>query len=185
MRLPPRRINILDGLIIVAAVAAWIVLTQLWVRELATELPVYVSASVVPMASRTRAAGWAVSALIPWTFAVLAINLRRPRPRLWVLARQPGAVACMVSAMMLFLEAVNLPLTLSNMGGGELASPLLVAARYWPTSVGSAVSASWLLLALRGRWRIGSDWASRAGALVGFSWISLPPSLMVIQFLMK
>ena len=42
MRLPPRRITSLDVMIMVAAVAAWIVLTELWVRELATELPTYV-----------------------------------------------------------------------------------------------------------------------------------------------
>src|SRR5262249_52565112 len=135
---------------------------------------------VHPMAERTRAAGWALSALVPWTFALLAMNLRRPRPRLWVLARHPGAVACGTAAGMLLLEAVNLPLTLSTMGG--LTSPLLIASWYWPTSVGSTVFVSWLILGLRGRWRVGSDWISRTGTLVGFCWIALPLFLMVIEF---
>jgi hypothetical protein len=182
MRVPPRRLNILDGMIMVAAVSAWIVLTGLWVRELASELPSSVSAAV-PWAKRTRVAGWALSALVPWTFAVLAMNLCRPRPRLWVLARQPGAVACGTAAAMLLLEAANLPLSLSTMGG--LTSPLLVASWYWPTSVGSAVFVSWLILGSRGRWRVGSDGISQAGAFLGLCWIALPPSLMVIEFVLR
>jgi hypothetical protein len=182
MRLSPRRPTILDGMIMVAAIATWISLTGLWVRELAEKLPSSVSAAV-PWAERTRVAGWALSALVPGTFAVLAMNLRHPRPRLWVLARQPGAVACGTAAVMLILEAASLPLTLSPMGG--LTSPLLVASWYWPTSVGSAVFASWLILGFRGRWRVGSDWISRAGAVVGLCWIAFSPALMVIEFVLR
>ena len=166
-------------MIVVAAIATWIVLTGLWVRELAENLPSSVSAAV-PWAARTRVAGWALSALVPGTFAVLAMNLRHPRPRLWVLARQPGAVACGTATMMLILETVSLPLILSPMAG--LTSPLLVASWYWPTSVGSAVFASWLILGFRGRWRVGSDWISWSGALVGLCWIAFSPALMVIEF---
>jgi hypothetical protein len=182
MRLPPRHLTVLDGMILVAMVSFWIVLTGLWERELATELPSYFKA-VLPMARRTWVAGWALSALVPWTFAVLAMNLRRPRPRLWVLARQPGAVACGTAAGMLVLEAASLPLTLSTMGG--LTSPLLAASWYWPTSVGSAVSVSWLILGFRGRWRIGSDWISRAGAFVGLCWIAISPFLMIVEFVLR
>ncbi len=182
MRLSPRRPTILDGMIMVAAIATWIVLTGLWIRELAEELPSSVSAAV-PWAERTRVAGWALSALVPATFAVLVMNLRHPRPRLWVLARQPGAVACGTAAVMLLLEVASLPLALSPMGG--LSSPLLVASWYWPTSVGSAVFASWLILGFRGRWRVGSDWISRAGALVGLCWIAFSPALMVIEFVLQ
>ena len=152
MRLSPRRLTIQDGMIAVAAIAIWISLTRLWVRELAERLPLSVSAAV-PWAERTRVAGWVLSALVPATFAVLAMNLRHPRPRLWVLARQPGAVACGTAAIMLILEGASLPLTLSPMGG--LTSPLLVALWHWPTSAGSAVFASWLILAFRGQWRVG------------------------------
>jgi hypothetical protein len=83
---------------------------------------------------------------------------------------------------MLILEAASLPLTLSPLAG--LASPLLVASWYWPTSTGSAVFASWLILGFRGRWRVGSDWISRAGALVGLCWIAFSPALMVIEFVL-
>jgi hypothetical protein len=165
----------------VAAIAACIALSGLWVRELATTIPPL--ATGLPMAERTRVAGWALSTLVPWTFAVLLMNLRRPRPRLWVLARQPGAVACGTAAVMLVLEAASLPMTLSPMGG--LNSPLLAASWYWPTSVGAAVFVSWLILGFRGRWRVGSDWLSRAGAFVGLCWIALFPALMIIEFVLR
>ncbi len=103
----------------VAAFAGWIALSRLCVRELATQ--------------RTLVAGWALSTLVPWTFSVLAMNLRYPRPRLWVLARQPGPVACGTAAVILVLELASLPLILSTIGGGYLSSPLLVASWYWPT----------------------------------------------------
>ena len=69
MRLAPRRLTLLDGMIMVAAFAGWIALSRLWVRELATQRTLLV-------------AGWALSTLVPWTFAVLAMNLSHPRPRL-------------------------------------------------------------------------------------------------------
>ena len=172
MRLAPRRLTVLDGMTMVAAFGAWIALSRLWVRELATQRTLLV-------------AGWALSTLVPWTFAVLAMNLRHPRPRLWVLARQPGAVACGTAAVMLVLEVASLPLTLSTIGGGYLSSPLLVASWYWPTSVGSAVSVSWLFVIVRGRWRVEGDLISRLGVLVGFCWIALPPALMVFEFLLR
>jgi hypothetical protein len=168
-------------MIMVAAVATGISLAGLWARELAQRLPSSVSAAV-PWAERTRVAGWALSALVPATLAVLAMHLRHPRPRLWVLARQPGAVACGSAAVMLILEAASLPMALSPMAG--VTTPLLVASWYWPTAAGSAVFASWLILAFRGRWRVGSDWLSQAGALVGLCWIAFSPALMVIEFVL-
>ena len=96
MRLAPRRLTVLDGMIMVAAFAGWIALSRLWVRELATQTTVLL-------------AGWALSTLIPSTFGVLAMNLRHPRPWLWVLARQPGPVACGTAAVMLVLEVASVP----------------------------------------------------------------------------
>src|SRR4051812_41113320 len=104
MRPSPRAPSILDAMLMVAAAAVWLALSRLWAHELASELPSFARAVIMPIALRTHVAGYALSALVPSTLAVLAMKLRRPRPRLWVVARQPGAVACGVAAVMLALE---------------------------------------------------------------------------------
>ena len=176
MRLPPRRFTNSDGMILIAMVAVWLSLADFWSRELAVGMPSFVPAAVL----RTRVAGRGMSALVPWTVAVLVLRLHGPRPRLWVLARQPGTVACGVAVVMMVVEGASLPLTLTTMG--NLTSPLLVAAWYWPTSVGAGVAASWLILAMRGRCCIGPDWIDQLGTLVGLCWITLTPALAVVEF---
>jgi hypothetical protein len=164
---------------VVLAVAVGIALGELWRRGLAAELPAY---PILPprTLSRTLFAGRAASVLISSTLAVTLLRLRPPRPRLWLLARQPGAIACLAATLALVVEALSLPLGLRTMGG--LTSPLLVAAWYWPTGLCAAVLASWLHLALSRRWRTG-DWVDRLGMLLGVGWIGLLPLLCVVEFL--
>lgn len=181
MRQRPRSFSISDGMIVVAAVACAIALARFWNRELSEELPTFFFAAGFSTAARTRYSGWAMSVLVPGTLAVILLRSRRPRPRLWLLARQPGAVACGTAALMLAIEIVSLPLNLRTMGA--YTSPLLVAAWYWPVSVGSVVIASWLTLAVSKRWRGGADWVDRTGMFVGTGWVALPFVLSLIEFL--
>lgn len=181
-RRPLRPFSISDGMLVVAAVGGGIALTDLWQRELAEELPTFITNGGWSTANRTRFAGYAISALIPASLAVLALRLRRPRPRIWLMARQPGTIACLSSTLAIVAETVAAPLNLRTMGG--LTSPLLVAAWYWPPSVCAVVLASWLILALSRRWRSHGDWVDRAGMLVGVGWIGLPFALGVIEFLL-
>jgi hypothetical protein len=109
------------------------------------------------------------------TFAVLALRLRRPRPRLRRLMCQPGTVACVAATLVM---AVSGPV--------KHFSSLVATMRYpwpryslilanWPAEIGLAVAAVWLTLALGGRWRPERSWIDFLGRLVGACWIALAP----------
>jgi hypothetical protein len=168
-------------MLLVAGTAIGIALAGLWGRELAMELPTFKMAGW-STASRTRFAGYALASLLPASLTVLALRLRSPRPRIRLLLRQPGAIACLSSTLALFGQALALPLDLRTMG--SLTSPLLVAAFYWPTAVAAVVTTSWLVLALSRRWRARGDWVDQLGMVVGVCWIGLLPALFVIEYLL-
>lgn len=173
-----RPLFVSDCMIIIAASGLAISLAAVWQRQLSEELSFFFNLNL-STPTRARFAGHALAVLLPASLTVLALRLRRPRPRIWLIARQPGAIACIASTLALAGLAATLPLDLRTMGG--LTSPLLVAAFYWPTAVGVVVLASWLILALSRRWRARGDWVDRAGMLVGVGWIGLPLALAVIE----
>lgn len=177
---PARPIQIVDLLLTVAAVAAAITLGRFWQAELNSDLPSFFR-TAFPTAWRTRIAGHALAWLIPATALWLAVRLRQPRRPVRRLARQPGFVACLVAALALAGQSFSVPLDLITMGG--FTSPLLVASWYWPSAVGSAVLAGWLVLALSRRWQSRGDGVERLGMLIGLAWIGLVPALCAIEFL--
>jgi hypothetical protein len=102
---------------------------------------------------------------------MLAVRLRRPRPGLRRLSRQPGAVACaaaatamaagglVVGAMQMFREA-----TLN-----QVESTWSIFQAWIPP----AVSMAWAALVLGRRWRAEPSWIDRAGRFFGCYWIAL------------
>jgi hypothetical protein len=108
--------------------------------------------------------------LTPSSFAVLAIRLRRPRPRVRRLARQPGFAACLAAS-----------------GAGTVVAVLAVLFRIirpkedisglWFMSILSlpfAVLGAWLLLAATGRWRRPvPGGVERLGWLIGWAWLAI------------
>ena len=177
---PARPIQIVDLALAVAAVAAAITLGRFWQAELDSDLPGFFR-SAFPTAARTRIAGHSLAGLMVATLLWMVVRLRPPRPTIRRLTRQPGFAACLIASLTLAGQFLSVPLDLHTMGG--FTSPMLVAAWYWPSAVGSAVLAVWLMLALGGCWRNRGDWIERLGMLIGLAWVGLVPALSAFEFL--
>jgi hypothetical protein len=119
-----------------------------------------------------------ISVVMP---GLLVLRLRRPRPGLRRLSRQPGAVACaaataamalggvVVGARLLFVEAA-------------LNSDMRMIWSGFQVWISPAVMAAWAALILGRRWRGERSWIDRAGRLCGFYWIALSVYRTVMAF---
>jgi hypothetical protein len=118
-----------------------------------------------------------------WSLALLALRLRRPRPRLRRLTRQPGMVAGAAAAVVLSIRMVNIGIMLGVYAAWVPETPVLAVLEnygelpYIPAEVGCAVAAAWVVQGLSGRWHAEPSWLDRAGRALGFFWIAMiPPS---------
>ena len=94
--------TILDGIVIVGAVAIALTMARAWPYPRWWPLPM--SMSMFPGTSPSDARSlhqhlgtwisWSIPFGITSTIALLVLHLRLPRPRLRRVARQPGAIAC-------------------------------------------------------------------------------------------
>jgi len=169
-----RDLNLLDAMILVAATAVGLSLISAggWYQ-------------LKNLGGRANIRGWlrylvlymvAARSLLPilscWTFAVLAIRLRRPRPSCRRLARQPGMIACLVpSAITTLLVALFL------IGDSWLMPPdrnfiqnaVQASENYAP----QAVLGAWVALLPGRRFRIEPGPIDRMGICLGVGWISI------------
>ncbi len=123
--------------------------------------------------------------LLGWTLALIPARLRRPRPSLARLSRQPGAVACLAAAAAVVASLATWALLLlpGSLGYVIVSRSLegrLFPNEYWAyvyglTAIGHAVFAAWAVLLLSGRWRAEPSWIDRAGRAFGLAWIALLP----------
>jgi hypothetical protein len=162
-----RRFNLVDGMIFVAATAVGRTVAKARMTGLPT-IPPPVSWSQ----SLARAIITGLQASLPMlltaTLAVLAIRLRRPRPTLLRLGREPGFAASVVAAPAILLCVVSAIPLLWNRHGSFFQGLSLLA--YTPEG-GFAVTGAWLALAVGKRWRPQPNWVDRLGRLVGVGWI--------------
>jgi hypothetical protein len=195
MPAPPRRsFTVGDGIVLVAATAAAFALygqspvqTFLALRNVLREIwssTVYFypwKSAIFRSLVLTQSLLWLPLPIVTcWTFALAALRLVPPRPRLRRLARQPGTVACWAASFVLAIEiALSLVILsgITNQRLGSLSHFIMSSAgfRHMTSKVGFAVAAAWLTLALSGRWRAEPDWIDRAGRVLGAIWIALIP----------
>lgn len=114
----------------------------------------------------------------PWTFLLLLLRMRPPRPswrRIW---RQPGMAACLAAllgwiwsllAVLVAFDATqvartNRTITLFHWVQKYLSDGVFMY-------VGLAVAATWICLWISGRWRQSADWIDFMGRVVGVLWI--------------
>jgi hypothetical protein len=191
----PRRLTLADAIVLVAATAAGLALAREWARMASPTPPIFrYDTGPMPrgplcgLAPLTRwvVLGWPVVAM--WTLALAALRLRGPRPRARRLFAPPGVAACVVAAVMMAEEAVyTASLSISRFLQFPLPSTAAGLAddgrwrqlTYWTihasveNSIGFAVLAWWVALALARRWRPERGWIDRAGLAVGGLWIAL------------
>ena len=108
--------------------------------------------------------------LVGLTLAYVPIRLRRPRPALRRLVRQPGVTACFAVLLVMALDgAVWVLYCLKH------AYPLVqYLPNYWRGNsehIAPAVTAVWLGMLLSRRWRPESGWIDRLGRVIGFAWL--------------
>jgi len=161
---PCRRFTILDAMILVAGAAVGIV--GAWDRLIGFE-----GHSDYLPAARALAA----IALMLASCLVLAFRLRGPRPRLWRVARQPGAVACLAAVGYLIADDADwvvraaIERRLDDVGPvGEWIWLLLEEPA---REVAHTVPICWAILLLGRRWRPEPGWIDRAGRVIGWGWI--------------
>jgi hypothetical protein len=134
-----------------------------------------------------------MAVLVTWTPTVLLLRLRRPRPPLHRLARQPGFAAGLAGTAIVALGALTIGLiALVRVARRGMAVRAGVRLRstdpsWWPPDsswwlgvvfhlgavVGPAVIGAWLLLALSGRRRPSWGWLDLLGRALGIAWIIL------------
>jgi amino acid transporter len=118
--------------------------------------------------------------IIPWTFLLILLRMRSPRPswrRIW---RQPGMAACLVAVFAWLWTAVALLLAMNveHMARARrVITPADWAQKYLSDEVfmyvGLAVAAVWVVQYSSGRWRRSADWIDMMGRVVGALWIAI------------
>jgi hypothetical protein len=175
-----RRLNLADMAILVMATALGLVairedLAGLFTRPQSLENGQWVYRWTLPVAlsKAITVEMW----LTAWSAGWLVIQLRRPRPRLRQLARQPGFVACLSSSI---VTLVSGPLTLAAISSISTGANGWLDRIVWGTTIssqiGAAVLAGWALLGVSGRCRLRAGWLDRVGQLVGLFWVAMIPA---------
>jgi hypothetical protein len=105
--------------------------------------------------------------LVGMTLAFFAVRLRKPRPPLRALLRQPGTAASLAMVFGLFWGTGGLIVLFPDRVDSMTAAPI---------AVGGAVAASWVALALSRRWKSEPGWVDRVGRALG--WIAIGTGLI-------
>jgi hypothetical protein len=169
---PCRKPNLIDGMIVVAALAVGMAFARAVIGEGPPAL------ALAPVPGRFRALqivhDGALACLVMLTLADLVIVLRRPRPSLGELARQPGAAACF-GALVTSAPLVVLISVMANAVRPEFWAlfPLI--------SVAGAFGATYGFFQLRffGPWRFDPGWIDRLGRNLAGCWVGLPVLLFL------
>jgi hypothetical protein len=176
-----RRFSISDAMLLIAASAVSFVIVRAFV-----------------IGSLSREPGWShylamvLGGLISWTPATLFLRLRRPRPTLRRLARQPGFAASLAGTSIIAIGglAIAILALVRVVHRGAIAGIVLPIGarvpiptpdpRWWlgvvlhfGALVGPAIIGAWLLLAISGRRRPAKGWIDPLGRILGILWIVL------------
>lgn len=145
--------------------------------------------------------GVALPHVICLSYATLTLRLRKPRPGLVRIARQPGMVACVTAsacvALLVCLIGANLAVGRDTLSIQEMVQSSVggrtvgVFEPLWPLAfatygdrVGFAVAGAWLAQRLLGCWRPEPSWIDRLGRALGATWVLAAISIWLRTLLM-
>jgi hypothetical protein len=167
-----RRITLLDLLVLIAATGVGLALLRISIKGIeARPLGSYAGALIASYI--TAGQTYASCLLAPWSPALLALSIRRPRMSFRRLAHSPGFIACAAATAGVALYSA---VCLSQFAVGKLALNPAAFSRITATFAHYAplmVAGAWLSLALRSRWRSETSWVGWAGRALGIGWIGL------------
>jgi hypothetical protein len=169
--LPCRRFTVLDGLILVAGVAVGFALVRsrfagYWDELEGTTFP-----------ARWMSIGLNASGLllIVASSLILILRLRRPRPAIRRVARQPGAAACFAALVLAVGEAyIHLVFQIYRWNDldGSVIDRLSLDSLNPRHDTSFAIASVWLIFALGRIGRPEAGWIDRAGRFAGWCWIT-------------
>ncbi len=125
---------------------------------------------------------WSAPCLLFLTLAAMALGFRGPRPRFRRMARRPGMAAGLAVALALVVTAMAPLRYFVDRGTWIVGSndnwPLfeVYALTTLVPLAGFSVAASWLGLALGGRWSTEVNAGGRLGRVLGWCWIAMAVS---------
>lgn len=169
-----RGFNIVDGLLLISASALGF---AVWKHNLVNVWGIpwrgsNVDADGVPL-DLDRWVDLASVLVACQAWGTIALRLRRPRPRLCRLGRQPGFIACVAVSLSSLLDTMMRLVGNRAALHGNLADA--IALRYSesisPWSLGPAVIVTWTCMTLAVGWRPERSWIDRFGRLQGCYWI--------------
>jgi hypothetical protein len=111
------------------------------------------------------------------TLGILAVRLRRPRPILRHLRREPGVVACLAATVGWWAQTIWITIVkLAECARGGSSETWADTARYYlmglpEFDVGLYVGIAWATQWFTGNWRPTNSWADRLGRAAGVIWI--------------
>jgi hypothetical protein len=107
---------------------------------------------------------------------VLIFRVRRPRPSIRLMARQPGVVACFAVAVMQvvqFADTLFHWLIIGPMGYVIGVGPAILSFfEGFNATSAAVVPISWAILIANRRWRPEPGWIDGSGRIVGWIWIA-------------
>jgi hypothetical protein len=166
---PPRRFNLGDALILIAALAVGLALAR----------PALGDFHAGPVQDAVvRGLIYTTPQLLGCSFALTAMGLRRPRPPLKRLARRSGFSSCFAAAIgaTLALLAILAYIMFSSAGSRFNNAPIIFRSGLYaslPNGGGYSSLAAMLVLTTQGRLRPHPSWMDRLAFALALAWVAL------------
>ena len=195
---PPRRLNLLDGMIVMAGLACCFLLTRLYFDEHYLPFRDVVSRADSNLNRRFQPFDHATLVWLGWhggeagKFAalwlgmlgpiVLLLRVRRPRPAWAELMTQPGTVATFAATAIAGLGVVLWCGVALVAGEGPGLFFYKTEFTDFLARSGLVIAVAWINLAVGRRWAPEPSLVDRAGRCIGVSWIVISLMLAGIDF---
>jgi hypothetical protein len=160
-----RHIQLIDAMILVAAIAVGLALAKVAFSGCYPRRPIPAGFRGFFAIECGHAAVFPCVASL--TIAFVPLRLRRPRPPLAHVMRQPGIIACCMSLLQLATGGVAVA---TSIGGTSLSN----FAFFLSPVIGLSIAGAWAVLRLNGWWRPEPGWVDAMGRALGVSWIIMP-----------
>jgi hypothetical protein len=178
--MPRRRFQLLDAMILVAAIAFACGITQ--GLSYATDGAISWTAmwevarqNHDGLAGVVEIGAYSLILALPFagmlSLAVIPLRLMGSRPRWRRLARQPGITAMWAAGLGIALSAVQIGIAAWTGMGEASIYQIVIATHSCISYPGLAVLGAWALLLISKRWRSEMSWVDRMGRVLGFFWI--------------